>query len=317
MDNLRKLFRIRLLCMLFFFYVPHYTVFSQRTSYITDTNSSWEIEYRWLPPSPLGYNGYGVTSLAGDTIINIQEYFKVMTIRLDIYCTDIVVSGPTYRGAIRNDSSQNAVYFIPKGSLQEYLLYDYELIIGDTLKGITSYHPCEWSPLLCPIVASIDSVVFNNGLVKTRWNFSNGVSLIRDMGSSTGLVENMWTFEEDSWIRCFKNSDTLLYSYASNCKLPTDTCFGSSIMDISNDNQHVVHLFPNPVNGIAYISTSLSQKTFELTIQDMNGKVVYDGKSLMNPSFINLSEYKSGTYIYTIVFKDGVKVSESFIVNNQ
>ena len=60
-----------------------------------------------------------------DTIINFISYKQID------FCSSI---SSTYHGALRYDIGQ--VYFVPKDSLNEFLLYDFSLNIGNTVEVI-------------------------------------------------------------------------------------------------------------------------------------------------------------------------------------
>ena len=99
---------------------------SQEYLYLPDTNSKWINTYSIFEWNP--YPHFVITDFVHyctpeiDTTINGFSYFKIDT------CNG------GYKGAIRND--QGKVWFIPKDSSSEFLLYDFTVGPGDTISNV-------------------------------------------------------------------------------------------------------------------------------------------------------------------------------------
>src|ERR1044071_9077419 len=105
-----------------FMLLPASVLFAQHTYRpFAASASKWEIHYM----QGLNSFGYGSISIpagsGNDTIIGAQLYHKV---NHDAY---------GFIGGIREDLALKKVYYYPKDSLQEYLLYDFSIQVGDTL----------------------------------------------------------------------------------------------------------------------------------------------------------------------------------------
>ena len=88
---------------------------------------------------------------------------------------------------IKNATPANKIFFIYQSQNTDSLLFDYNLNVGDTVKGILA-------PLFSyAFVTSIDSVIINSQYHK-RWNldYCSGYSFyfIQGIGSNLGLIES-------------------------------------------------------------------------------------------------------------------------------
>lgn len=132
-----------------------------------------------------------------DTIINSRTYFKINR------CSD------GYKGAMRNDSGK--VFFVPRDSTSEFLLYDFTASKGDTIKNVLVGHGGGYYTLYDPVVWETDTVQVNGDprkklyVDKGRW--------IEGIGNTRGLF---WRTREGPYcyeLHCMSKGDTVMYPY--------------------------------------------------------------------------------------------------------
>jgi len=241
----------------------------------------------------------------GDTIINGNSYKKLMRGNVLIIR---VGGGPLcyiwpwatfsgYMGAIKDDSISNKAYFVQPNQINDTLLFDYNLIIGDTLNGFNT--GCNNM-----VVTSIDSILIGMEYRK-RWNFNrcNADSgfIIQGIGSSSGLIEPInQTFSYSNLI-CVKDSNSTLFnsSFQSiiGCQLVTST------QNIPSEIINTINIYPNPTSGTFTLTynSQLSLLNSQLIITDVLGRAVYH-QAIINPNntTINISQLSNGVYFYEI-----------------
>jgi len=159
-----------------------------------DSNATWNVDYTccwggaclwWVQHEEQFSYTYGA-----DTSINGFTYHQVLRpfiVRLDTCVQTITPTG--YRGGIRQDTSLRKVFFIPAGSSNEVLLYDFNLQINDTVKGFLV------SSGYGPVISEIDSMLINGNYRKRwkwQWDIGDTGYLIEGIGSSLGLLEDIW-----------------------------------------------------------------------------------------------------------------------------
>ena len=281
--------------------------YGQLGVHFADSNAIWKTNYRWLPPSPFGYNGYAENYISGDTIINNLPYKKIGNTGYDVFCTKTITSEPRYIGALREDTIQMKVLFIPAGEQNDTLLYDYNLQVGDTLP--LGYNVIALAGQL--YVSSIDTIE-TNGVLRLRWNLSaeyygQFASIIEGIGSTNGLLEDIWIFEEDAFLRCYYCNDTLVFLndlFVNQCEMPTDTCFYLNIYENSNKKITDFTCSPNPVNNRLTISLyDKISENYTLEFYNQLGNKTKTVKITRSEQEINVENLSSG--IYYLILKDG------------
>ncbi|MDQ3018231.1 MAG: T9SS type A sorting domain-containing protein [Bacteroidota bacterium] len=113
--------------------------------------SSWEIDYR-LGPNSHAYGSVSIPAgIGNDTNLGARVYHKVFH---DAY---------GFIGGLREDITLQQVYYYPKDSLQEFLLYDFSKQVGDTIRNVfVSTQIVGENYLYHAVVTSIDSIQLNN-----------------------------------------------------------------------------------------------------------------------------------------------------------
>ncbi len=244
---------------------------------------------------------YSIT-ISGDTVINDMLYHKLITPFIESYSTGTCGGWlPTgYKGAIRQDIANRKVYFVPPDDISEQILYDYNMQIGDTVRGITqSYLPDNED-----IVLAIDSVLVGNSYRK-RWIINDwyNVHFIEGIGSTYGLIEPSPGYTTDFWnfeLTCFQqNGETLFPEPNSDCQLIT-------AITETNNYSTFVRIFPNPSHGTVEIE--MKGKGIKiLEIIDMKGVIIF--QKMTEKTNITIQNLPEGIFIISIINEQNNKTS--------
>jgi len=244
-----------------------------------ESDAVWNFQsssFCWFPIS--GTEFYSII-ITGDTIINNLTYHKLHTPYSEIYPYGVLcVNNVGNQGYIRQNVLERKVYYIPHSEDQEKLLYDFNLTIGDSIKGyLNDFIPNDYAN----VVQSIDSVFVDNGYRK-RWNIDTTnyfVSIIEGIGSTYGLKEPLVRMISEGAsfeLTCFsQNGHTLYPDSNANCEI---------ISSIEYINKKPINIYPNPSNGSFYIHNyDNPYSKFDLEIVDLNGHI------------LEITEYKGDT----------------------
>ncbi len=261
--------------------------------------------------------------ISGDTAIGTNLYKK-------LYSTGIVVqyiSGPftcpgwcgnnfqysyfndVYTGGLRQDISNKKVYFIPPGAMQDTLLYDFNLNVGDLLPPSYNNTPLTSNNY----VESIDSVLIGNNYHKCFKISSHGnhnyVSIIEGIGSTYGLLWRLETpFEAFNDLTCVSiNALTVFPDTLASCS------FVSTVKKTQNDP--ALLFYPNPFHSEATLLIDESYENSQLLIYNVIGEYlrrqVIHGKS----TTLNRDQLPNGIYFFQIRKQNGQIISGKFLVN--
>ncbi len=284
-----------------------------------DSGAVWMMQFtQWceLAPSfPYPHFNYDYQySLNGDTIINGTKYTKVFRENLFTNCifvsppNNYTCTAPTYYSsywlAYRNDTITKKVWAINSGP--EFLLYDFSLNIGDTMKGTN----CE------AVIIGIDSILIGTdyrkkfvvdvGLVNGCWiiegigNVGNqsGGSMSGPFGEgccSVCVCNVAWNFN------CFIQSGISLYP-------DTSTCQAINGINALTPLRVPTTIYPNPCKGIFTISYHSSSQQVTLHLTDVTGKIVFTQRlnNMQSAEQINAMGLSDGFYLYELVSDDKV-----------
>lgn len=240
----------------------------------------------------------------GDTVINGKTYHKIYSSgKRYSYVSN---SGSTsyyqnvYKGCIREDSLKHVYFYL---NALEYLLYDFNLDLGDTLSdnlhGMGLMH--SYDPSIKLIVNAIDSVIVGGDYHKRyRFDYSyHTLYLIEGIGSSDGLLETFDCYPSYSTdLICFKQDNIDAYPFGQGCDLGV-----TGIEEIASEQK--IQLFPNPSHGTFTINfMDDAPENAILRISDQLGQTVYEKKLTGNKSHqINAGKIADGIYFIRIQSK--------------
>ncbi|MEO6305702.1 MAG: T9SS type A sorting domain-containing protein [Bacteroidia bacterium] len=256
---------------------------------------NWHLRTTVYPNQTQGPTFDSLFHTAGDTILNTSTYKKVNKIFFGNGCcppsVNTIYTGGVYAFAYRNDSLNKKVYIVPKNSPVEYLWYNFNLSIGDTIKNCYSVYT--GSSLQCSlIVNNIDSVLICSKYYK-RYIFNTAFAtefLIEGVGFTTNFIRA----DIDN---CTFEPDRLSITQASS----KDACLNLSVKS-NLQNSISAKIYPNPANEIMNIELNSSVKNLEVSLTDMLGRsnVLKDLESDNNNFSIDLSAFANGIYIIKI-----------------
>lgn len=256
-------------------------------------------------------HSYSIT-ISGDTIIGSTAYHK-LNVPIEVIFSDggCDTSGTWtipghFVGCIRQDTSNKKVFFIPPADTLEQLLYDFNMTVGDTVKGYIERYI---SPADRDRVQSIDSVLVGNSYRK-RWKINPyyNIYFIEGVGSTYGLVNPSPGYTSDGPfydIGCFHQSGQILYpNNTTTCEIITSV---NSIDKFVNE----IKIYPNPSNGS--FTADFDQSIKEMWLVDLLGNVILKHQTNYQTKF-KIDNLSSGTYILTAISQDGSTTNKKIII---
>ena len=236
--------------------------------------------------------------LNGDTIISGTTYKKVFSL------FDSTLTNPysTYYAAIRE---QNKKIYTVIGNLPEHLLYDFNLLTGDTIHydySLFSHSSYSFSR----IVTKIDSMLLLDGRYRKRFIFDpvgnstidtvvEGIGSIMWVGLFNPLINTMCTCGDEYEVTCIKQNDTVLYLKNPAC----NHCFCTFLTTINGiERESATFIYPNPTSGQFCIETNTMDK-LTVDLYDLNGRHVYS-KTVSDQEIVDVTALNEGVYTLTI-----------------
>jgi len=284
-----------------------------------DSGGVWKETYSWQP-SPFFYNGIGDTYIEGDTVFNDTVYHKIYNLRRDVFCSDIIISGPEYDGALREDTINHKVYYRWNDYAGEKLLYDYTLQVGDTLPMEMLWFNFNYGVF----ITAIDTITTFDGVNRRVWYldyyepFEGWPQIVEGIGCTSGLlglIEPYW----EGWneLLCFSiNNDVVWRSWRDTCYVITDSCASVGIDKTLHPKDKVV-CYPNPVSSSTSVYFEIDQSNnFNnyLMVFDLYGKEI-SSHEFHNNFFTIKSPANNGVYIVKIFTKNNYYICKLIVTN--
>lgn len=256
-----------------------YHSFPDSAIWRVDYNYDFEFQF------PCKKNYYFQYYSPGDTLINSSVYRKISV--KEVFDTNTCMGHPYYLpvpgyvGALKDDSSANKTYFVFPNSTTDSLLYDYNLTVGDTIKGIISQFFNQFDTNRA--VLTVDSVLIS-GQYRKRWNFSqnelgDSIYIIEGIGTSSGLLEPLYPWElewTDRHLICVKDSLQTYFTSNHNSKVGCNLIV--SIPEVLNSGNSF-SIFPNPFSNETTLKIDHDLKNATVTIINTFGQQVKQIKS--------------------------------------
>lgn len=300
---------MKYICIFFFILLSNVT-FGQYQFLPLESNSNW-VGYLHIEFANPGifWIEYETKDQNFDTIINNEMYSK-------LYRNDL------YHCAFRSDSSDKAIYVIPKDSLNEHLFFDFDITYtaGDTISLLYYNESYSWLNSEA-VVYSIDSVLFNGQYYKSYNlealdNIQNVltyypiINITERILSSSFPFSIIFEFESSFRRQCYSEYDSISIG---NCPFTYDD-FNillkiDEVSVISN-----IAVYPNPSGGFFNIKNDKSTNE-KIMIYNVSGQLIFsfivDGNSTM------VIDIKFDTGLYFLK-TDNAKGSQvlKLVVNN-
>ena len=254
----------------------------------------------WPPGSPDECSWVRHYGLYGDTVLGTQNYSRLMGINHFPnwpYYIDVprfILDSSDYVGGIRADSL-GKVFFHPRDSSREFLIYDFSLNVGDTFCFV---YPDSFG---CVPVGYVDSVSGPRRRITFSWP-SN--IWLEGIGSEYGWFEYDIVATSVTDLACFRtNQDTLVFnngSFPGSC-----SCLPAFLARAQSQHPPGILIYPNPVMDRCILEFPDAGKgTFELIKPDgtriLTGDFVPDEKISLN-----LEDLNAGFYLIRVVSEKG------------
>ncbi len=253
------------------------STFAQSFISFPDSNAAWVNVY--CPTGPDNSHCelvYRTNYCIGgdDTLIGTNLYSKV-----DI-CND------SYYGALRDDGI-GRVYFIPKDSTSEFILYNFNVSVGDTVMDVYSIQ----DGVQDRIIQNIDSLlIFGQYHKQIDVNYGDAV-WIEGIGSSAGLFKNYEVaLDAIFYLECMSHNDTIYY--------PNEN-LGNCQLDLMSESFHKkeINISPNP-STLGYVMVELpSIDIYTYQIFNTAGQLKSEG--IIESNLISTPK-NSGIYVLLI-----------------
>ncbi|HKR07088.1 MAG TPA: T9SS type A sorting domain-containing protein [Bacteroidia bacterium] len=262
-----------------------------------DSSAIWNYHFlNYCFPFGTSDNYYSIT-ISGDTVINSQVYHQLNTPFLlsTGTCGGGISTG--YKGSVRQDTANKKVFYVPPSSSTEELLYDFNMQVGDTVKGFL-----ESIAFPQDTVQSIDSVLVGSDYRK-RWNINQcyNISLIEGIGSTYGLIELSPSCFPD-WpeysLTCFTQNGMTLYPDTNTiCELITD------VENIYPEN-HFTTIYPNPFSDKLNFTVNNKERS-EIILYDIASRKLLQ-QQFINSVSLNTEQLSKGLYLYEVQDRNGL-----------
>ena len=213
-------------------------------------------------------------TLSGDTIIASVNYKKLFLYSI-------------YTGALREASK--IVYFVPDTSSTEYILYDFNLGLGDTIIHPFGGASCSNDTV---IIEQVDSILASDGYHR-QLHLSSFVIWIEGIGSTSYLLQptEFLCVSGNLVLQCMINDSLFLYPSTSS------SCIVSVPEQINKPID--IFIYPNPTNSIVNIEHP-AIKTGVIKLYNLTGNEVLRANITSNATQLNINRLPSGIYFYQI-----------------
>ena len=203
-------------------------------------------------------------------------------------------------------------YVIPQDSLNEILVYDFNLEVGDTFQVNWAWNLSESIDL---IVQNVDYITTLDSVSRKRISLENG-DYYGDWLEGIGSLD--WVFLMPDYqgsvsggynFICHAKEEELIYPYWAN----EMDCGLTPIKNIEQKEEVYINTYPNPV--INDINVEFNNIEVEnLSIFDITGKLIFQKRINRYQNLIKLScELNSGLYIIKLTGINGEIVSQKFV----
>ena len=258
-------------------------------------------------------------SILGDTLIYSLTYKKVFVtsqVNIQLYPPCLFGGGAqpitTSEKYIRFDSTTSRVYMVnDTGTFYpELLIYDFNLIVGDTI-------PLNNNSIVYGSIDSVNTISFFG--IQTRKfylpNYAMGNYIIEGVGGSNGLTNfnpNAIVLSGGIYMTnliCFHTGDSLYNPSNSSC--PQFIPVG--VLEIY-DSENSINIWPNPFSTRTTISFSSEQTKTNIKITNSMGQVVntylFSGRELE----IKSCEFSAGIYYVQITNEKKINLYRKIII---
>ncbi len=245
-----------------------------------------------------------------DTIINDLTYSKLY----QLSDTVDVLNNRKYVGGIRCDTASK-VYFLPDYVSDEFLIYDFDVEVGDSIYSkpvdyIGWFYP---NPLVVTLIDTIEMLnqcrkrIHFQRYCDTPW--IEGIGSLRGLLFKSGYIPSNGIWGE---LICFFDNGNLIYHNPE-----FETCYPLPLDDVPDPKDFgdtFLKLYPNPsVNEtIIEITTGEIER---IDILDITGRKVFLRTNInSNKITLNTAQFKEGLYYLRVEMTDKKQQHKTFVV---
>lgn len=254
-------------------------------------SATWKVDFFGYTIECFGHCYEWEYYIGGDTIINSNSFKKLYEKYHSIWNQQYSEGNV---GAIRADSANKKVYYrsLSLNDTAEYLLYDFDLNVGDTFPSTYLYQEGPF-----PVVDSIDYVQIANKNHKRFWFTNEAIDpayLLEGVGSRYGLLDPLFgNFEGGNLLTCFEVGEDFLFS-------AYDTSFYGCHVDIplaiENPYNHSSIQIINNLSDDLLTIKNLTGDKISISLFDELGRVYLIQSSSENKFQFSTSPLVSGMY---------------------
>jgi len=285
-----------------------------------DSNAYWGM-YSWgvVNVTPEGYHETGITAIWGyhlkeenqDTILQGTSYNALWG--------GAQGQESVFAGGIRNDTTGRIYYFHPTTN-SEYLLYDFNAEVGDSLVVWVGEYNFTGPSLLLMHVVSLDTLENSNGVEYKRIGIVNDAAMaggfgpeywIQGVGGSGGLLSTYGTdlYPGDTpYLDCMSHDDTLW---------PSGQPGICSTVGMEEQIVAGVNVHPNPNTGQFTLNLQEgAAAVVSMTLWNSQGKrfAIRPKGSGRTMSVTLADDIPSGLYLLRVQLADGAVLNTKVII---
>jgi hypothetical protein len=267
-------------------------------------------------------------TLFGDTLYHALYAFPIFTAG-----TPFSPSQAEYVGGFREQNRKiyarfrrSVQTYLPKN--RELLYFDANLNVGGKFRSFANYNGSTLNDTMQ--ITKRDTILIG-GKEYTRWRFiRKGTAtdgdpeeeFITGIGNSTGMlnigINNFPILNSpQSFLLCYTNeagNQLAVDEYFETTEAAEQNCFNT--VSITEPAQQIlVNLIPNPGTDRFTISTPklANASPVSIIVRDMQGRLIFSGKSNSENMEVNASEWNAGAYFIQLVSEKTLPVSRIWI----
>ncbi len=278
-------------------------------------NPVWQILSSCAVPAPCIREESKNYYLNGDTLINSYTYKQVYKKGQGYYywwtapppdCSGSFWYIDTLPAFFIRSSGQQ-IFLRQLNDTNEYLLFDFDLSVGDTLP--VTYN----NPQSDIYVSGIDSINTPHGYLKRYALTGNNTAqfLIEGIGSTNGLVEPISVILECGHsLTCYSLNDTAVY--------PTSGPTCNLNINVTSYNRNInVEFSPNPFSVRTVLISDQHLYNARLTVENCFGQTVAQIENISGENIvISRNELSSGLYIFKLTQDNKIIATNKIIITD-
>ncbi len=250
-------------------------------------------------------------TFSGDTIINELEYTKLL---YHNFIPEFTPDSLEYVAALREDTINKKVFFIRKNYNTEVLLYDFSLNVGETyhvqsslfnFSGPTKYEH-KVNPRYLYVSRVTDSIIGGKSrkvlVMANQYSYDIEDYFIEGIGSRFGIIYAGYEIEfdrENPFLLCLHENNTLTYQQDFFSISQVDPCYSIPATNVDETTNNNLELTISSTLIDEKLSILSNTPLNEITILNLNGRIVYQYRSSENITqlSLNVAHWDSGLYI--------------------